>query len=142
MMLASIHQGTRHVGVGAIACIYFDGEVGLSSVGSAIYCAGVHALLRSGEVGLPAMSGVGPYVTLSVETGTDRYTQVQSMEENWIGLLLNRVMRMLVCVLDVMFTFLACFPIFFLLFVALRITPALLTRLFACHSCGAPYSMV
>ena len=35
------------------------------------------------------------------------------MEENWIGLLLNRVMRILVCVLDVMFTFLACFPAFF-----------------------------
>ena len=74
------------VGVGAIACIYFYGEVGLSSVGSAIYCAGVHALLRPGEVGLPATSGVGPYVTLSVETGRDRYTQVQSMEENEIGL--------------------------------------------------------
>ena len=38
---------------------FYDGEVGLSSVGLAIYGAGVHTLLRPGEVGLPAMSGVG-----------------------------------------------------------------------------------
>ena len=51
----------RHLARNCDARIYFhDGEVGLSSVGSAIYGAGVHALLRPGEVGLPAMSGVGP----------------------------------------------------------------------------------
>ena len=74
------------VGVGAIACIYF-GTVRLGSRLSARpLCGGAHGLLRPGEVGLPAMSGVGPYVTLSIETGTYRYTQVQSMEENEIGL--------------------------------------------------------
>ena len=48
------------VGVGAIACIYLYGEVGLSSVSSATYCAGAHVLFRPGEVGLQPCQGLDP----------------------------------------------------------------------------------
>ena len=87
---------------------------------------GAHVLLRPGEVGLPAMLGVGPSVTLSIEKGIDRYTQVQSMEENEIGLLLKpcNVHVGLFVKFDVMFTFLACFPAFFSVVYCLRIIPA------------------
>ena len=41
----------HYVGVGAIACIYLFEQVGLSTVGSAIYCGGAHALFRAARVG-------------------------------------------------------------------------------------------
>ena len=98
----------RHIGVGAIACIYLFEQVGLSTVSLAIYCAGVHVLFRPGEVGLQPCQGLVPRHA-QIETCTNMYTQVQSMEENEIGLLLKpcNVHVGLFVKFDVMFTFFA-----------------------------------
>ena len=58
-----------------IVLVYFyDGEVGLSSVGSAIYCVGAHVLFRPGEVGLQLYWGLVPLSRLD----RDRYRQVHT----------------------------------------------------------------
>ena len=62
------------VGVGAIARIYLFEQVGLSTVGSAIYCGGARVLFRPREVGLPAMLAVGPSSLLV----RDSYRQVHT----------------------------------------------------------------
>ena len=115
------------------------GRVGPPSVGSVIYCAGAHALFWAARVGFGTLSGVGPYVTLSVETEAHRYNRWR----NWIGLPLNRVCACwFACDECAMFVFYACILFSLLVVCCIGNHTILLTRLFACHSCGAPYSMV
>ena len=76
----------HHVGVGAIACIYLLDSVGRSTISLAISWGRPMVYLGQGRLDSQPCRGLVPNVMLSIETGTDRYTQVQSMEENEIGL--------------------------------------------------------